>query len=131
MSELDCVAKAGFYPMLLQQYADQAAYDLADSNCRLLSPGVTNLVECLRGNGLDVAVQGPMIAGPYSIEVLRPAWDACRDAYAITDYGNTYAIAAEMPRADCFAENGWLLALAWPRPFGDPSFTAVLDRCQT
>jgi hypothetical protein len=86
---------------------------------RLERETVTALVECLRGNGLDVIVDGSPKPGPWPLDVLGPAWDACRDAYAVSEFGNPSPIAAVMPRFDCFAENGYVNAVVVPASYGD------------
>ncbi len=129
--QMNCLAFVGFYPGLMQQYSDPAAYDAAFGNCQLQSPGAINLVHCLNVNGLSVGIDGTPRAGPWPAEVLGPAWEACRDAYALTEFGGSFSISAQIPSEDCFVENGWLLALAWPRPFGDPTFLALNEQCRT
>ncbi len=128
--EQECVAAAGLYPFLMQ-LMDDNAYLLATGDCNLLSPSVTALVECLGVHGLDVMVDGTPKPGPWPLDVLGPAWQACRDAYAVSEYGNPFSISMLMPRSDCFAENGYLNALIVPASYGDPTLLDLSNgECQ-
>jgi hypothetical protein len=128
--EQECVAEAGLYPFLMQ-VMDDNAFLLATGDCNLRSPSVIALVECLRVNGLDVMVDGSPKPGPWPLDVLGPAWQACRDAYAISEYGNPSTISMVMPRSDCFAENGYVNALVVPASFGDATLLVLSNggRC--
>ncbi len=115
----ECLADADIFQSL-NQLVDPNRLLLEFASCHIASPAVVSLVECLRANGLDPLVNDVLSPGPFDAAVLQPAWDACRDAFAIAEFGPPIAIANGMPRLACFIENGYVRSFVVPRSYNDP-----------
>lgn len=127
--EMDCLANAGFYPMLNEPPIDQAAFDGADAQCRALGPARTAVVDCLRSNGLEVVIDGVLSVGPYPGETADRAWQACRDTFVIWEMPEPLSVASRMPILDCMATKGWISALLVPPQLASPGSQADLQQC--
>jgi hypothetical protein len=106
--EMDCLATAGFYPMLSEPITDPSGHNSATDTCRADGPGRAALVECLRANGLDVVATGEQSAGPYPLETVEPAWQACRDTFVVWGVPNAAIVPDIIGPMDCLATKGFV-----------------------
>jgi hypothetical protein len=125
----DCLAEAGYFPMLSEPRLDEAAYNQAFEDCRALSPGRTELVDCLRANGLDIVIDGQQSIGPHQPEVAGPAWQACRDTFVIWEVPNPILVPDRIRPLDCLAAKGWIGSVVRPTDFGTPEYVVARSEC--
>ena len=108
-AEMDCLAAAGFYPMINEPITDPAGHNAATEKCRAEGQGRAALVECLRANGLEVVVAtGEQSAGPYPPESAIPAWQACRDTFVVWGVPDPVIVPDIIEQMDCLAGKGFI-----------------------
>jgi hypothetical protein len=114
-AEMDCLAAAGFFPMLSEPVTDPSAYNAATEKCRAEGQGRAALVECLRANGLDVVATGEQSGGPYPPEIAEPAWQACRDTFVVWGVPDPVIVPDIIGPMDCLATKGFIGPLLTPQ----------------
>jgi hypothetical protein len=123
----NCLAEAGFYPMIV--HADPDAFTLAYGACNERSPGRVALAECLEEAGLERFSDGQVRGGPYPPEIASAAWDACRPIVVAWLNPPMMSPPGFLEAFDCAAELGWIIPAYGDSPSPQQLPTDVRSAC--
>ena len=108
-AQYDCEAEAGVFTPITGSPTDPSAHARLYAACALRSPATAALIACLEANGWRAAGRAP--GEPFSPDVARRAWDACRGEYAGWVDPSRGSFDRVLATYDCAAAQGWILPI--------------------